>query len=261
MMARPGVPDLLRRPVVVAPMAGGPSTPGLVIAAASAGALGFLAAGYKTPEAMAAEISAVRAATSEPFGVNVFVPGAPCADTDALGRYLSTLRTAGPTGDASWDDDGFDGKVAALLADPPPVISFTFGCPPAEVISALQDAGSTVVVTVTSPGEAVLAAAAGADGLCVQGYEAGAPPGDVRERRRARARLRPADADRRGGRGDRPAADRGRRHHGPAPGPGRDRGRGGGRAVRHGLPALSRERRAPAVQGGAGRPAVHGDQR
>src|ERR1700683_3050546 len=113
-MTRGGVTDLLRRPVVVAPMAGGPSTPGLVIAAASAGALGFLAAGYKTPEAMGAEISAVRAGTSEPFGVNVFVPGTACADTDALGRYVSALRTAGPTGDASWDDDGFDGKVAAL---------------------------------------------------------------------------------------------------------------------------------------------------
>ena len=45
------------------------------------------------------------------------------------------------------------------------------------MISALQVAGSTVVVTVTSPGEAVLAAAAGADGLCVQGYEAGAHRG------------------------------------------------------------------------------------
>ncbi len=75
MMARPGFADLLRRPVVLAPMAGGPSTPGLVIAAAGAGALGFLAAGYKTPEAMTAEISAVRAGTPEPFGVNVFVPG------------------------------------------------------------------------------------------------------------------------------------------------------------------------------------------
>ena len=78
-MVRPRLPDLLRRPVVVAPMAGGPSTTELVIAAAGAGALGFLAAGYKTPAAMAAEITAVRAATSGPFGVNVFVPGTPCA--------------------------------------------------------------------------------------------------------------------------------------------------------------------------------------
>ena len=49
---------MLRRPLVVAPMAGGPSTSDLVIAAAGAGALGFLAAGYKTPAAMAAEIAA-----------------------------------------------------------------------------------------------------------------------------------------------------------------------------------------------------------
>ena len=44
--------DLLRRRIVVAPMAGGPTTTDLVIAAAGAGALGFLAAGYKTPAAM-----------------------------------------------------------------------------------------------------------------------------------------------------------------------------------------------------------------
>ena len=56
--------DLLRRRIVVAPMAGGPTTTDLVIAAGRAGALGCLAAGYKTPEAMAAEITAVRAAMS-----------------------------------------------------------------------------------------------------------------------------------------------------------------------------------------------------
>jgi nitronate monooxygenase len=172
---RDGLADLLRRRIVVAPMAGGPTTTGLVIAAARAGALGFLAAGYKTPAAMAAEIAAVRAATAEPFGVNVFVPGAPYPDSRALAGYLDSL---GPgLGDASWDDDGFDGKVAALLADPPAVTSFTFGCPAAGVIGALQDAGCAVAVTVTSPAEAALAAEAGADGLCVQGYEAGAHRG------------------------------------------------------------------------------------
>ena len=156
-------------------MAGCPTTVGLVIAAGRAGALGFLAAGYKTPEAMAAEITAVRAATAEPFGVNVFVPGAPYRDAATLTGYLDTL---GPgLGDASWDDDGFDGKIAALLADPPAVISFTFGCPPPGVIRALQDAGSAVAVTVTSPAEAGLAAEAGTDALCVQGYEAGAHRG------------------------------------------------------------------------------------
>ncbi len=44
-MAAPALLDRLRYPVVVAPMAGGPSTPELVIAAARAGAISFLAAG------------------------------------------------------------------------------------------------------------------------------------------------------------------------------------------------------------------------
>ncbi len=164
--------DLLRRRIVVAPMAGGPTTTDLVIAAAGAGAIGFLAAGYKTPAAMTAEITAVRAATAEPFGVNVFVPGTPYPDAGRLARYLGSL---GPgLGDARWDDDGFDGKIEALLADPPAVTSFTFGCPAAEVIRALQDAGSAVAVTVTTPAEAEMAAEAGADALGVQGNEAGA---------------------------------------------------------------------------------------
>jgi nitronate monooxygenase len=181
-MMRPGVLDVLRGPVVVAPMAGGPSTSELVIAAARAGAVGFLAAGYKAPGAMAAEIAAVRAATTEPFGVNVFVPGAPSADAEAIRRYVGSLRASAeavgaPLGEAAWDDDGFGGKIAALLADPPPVVSFTFGCPPAEMIAALRQGGAVVAVTVTSPGEAATAAAAGADALCVQGYEAGAHRG------------------------------------------------------------------------------------
>ena len=40
----------LRHPIIQAPMAGGPSTPALAAAVSDAGGIGFLAAGYKTPE-------------------------------------------------------------------------------------------------------------------------------------------------------------------------------------------------------------------
>jgi nitronate monooxygenase len=181
-MANQNVLSWLRRPVIVAPMAGGPSTPDLVIAAADAGAVGFLAAGYKTPAAMAAEIAAVRAGTDGRFGVNVFVPGIASADSAKIAGYVDSLAThaeaVGATlGEATWDDDYQDEKIAILLADPPALVSFTFGCPPAEVISALSIAGALVVVTVTDPVEAAIAAAAGADLLCVQGSEAGAHRG------------------------------------------------------------------------------------
>lgn len=160
-------------------MAGGPSTPALVAAAGETGALGFLAAGYKTVEEMRAEVAAVRAVTGAPFGVNVFVPGEPTAHPEALGSYLESLApdaaaVGSVLGEPRWDDDRWGAKVGALLADPPPVVSFTFGCPRRETVEAFRAAGSVVVVTVTCAREAAIAAGAGADCLCVQGPEAGA---------------------------------------------------------------------------------------
>lgn len=166
---------LLGNRIVVAPMAGGPSTLELVLAASRAGALAFLAAGYKTSAAMAEQVRALRAARVAAFGVNVFVPGRPCSEAEDLAQYLKSIGAAAESG--TWDDDDFAGKITALLADPPPVVSFTFGCPESAVISALRDAGSAVVVTVTSPAEAAEASEAGAGALCVQGIEAGAHRG------------------------------------------------------------------------------------
>jgi nitronate monooxygenase len=163
-------------------MAGGPTTTGLVIAAAEAGAVGILAAGYKTPAEMQAEIAAVRAATPAPFGVNVFVPGEAAPDPEALEAYIATLEKEaadlGATlGAPRWDDDDYGAKLDTLLAAPPPLVTFTFGCPAHDVVRTLQAAGSLVAVTVTTAAEAVLAQRAQVDALCVQGIEAGAHRG------------------------------------------------------------------------------------
>lgn len=50
----------LEHPIVQAPMGGGPSTPALAAAVSEAGGLGFLAAGYKQPEEVRADLEAVR---------------------------------------------------------------------------------------------------------------------------------------------------------------------------------------------------------
>jgi len=180
--SKPNLRDLFRNAIVVAPMAGGPTTAALAIAAAEAGAFAFLAAGYLSTEAMVAEIAAVRAGRADSFGVNVFVPGTPTRNPEALAAYLDTLTVdadaVGATlGDPRWDDDQFEEKISALLADPPSAVSFTFGCPQQDVIAAFRDAGCLVAVTVTRAAEAAIAARAGADALCVQGHEAGAHRG------------------------------------------------------------------------------------
>jgi nitronate monooxygenase len=172
------VVDDLTQPIVLAPLAGGPSTPALAAAVSEAGGLGFLAAGYRSAEDFAAELRQLRALTAAPFGVNLFVPGPVDADEAAVRAYGERLRAdaergGAPLGDPRHDDDAWDAKLALLRAEPVPVISFTFGCPSAEIVASLRATGAEVWVTVTAPAEARIARDAGADVLVLQGIEAG----------------------------------------------------------------------------------------
>ncbi|TNY37541.1 nitronate monooxygenase [Thermomonospora catenispora] len=167
--------DLIRHPIIAAPMAGGVSGPALAAAVSRAGGLGFLAGGYKDAARLREEITRLRA-TTEAFGVNLFVPGACAADPAALEAYRERLRPEASRlgvepGEPRAGDDDWDAKIEDLLADPVPVVSFTFGCPSREVIEAFRARGTLVMVTVTTPQEARRVPAA--DALCVQGGEAG----------------------------------------------------------------------------------------
>jgi nitronate monooxygenase len=174
--------DQISVPIVVAPMAGGPSTPELAAAVSNAGGLGFIAAGYLSADALRGQIASARAMTSGALGVNLFVPGLRPPAPGAVAAYAATLagdasRTGVELGEARYDNDAWDAKLTLLLANPLPVTSFTFGCPNPRVIKAVQGAGSEAWVTVTTPTEAERAAMAGADVLVVQGSEAGAHRG------------------------------------------------------------------------------------
>jgi nitronate monooxygenase len=149
--------------------------------------LGFVAAGYKAPEAMAEDIAATRALTSRPFGVNVFVPGPGPAHPQMVERYAAALRPEAERagvelGKPRFDDDGFEAKLGILWEDPVAVVSFTFGCPSAEIVRSLKAVGSEVWVTVTDVEEARQAEAAGATALVLQGTEAGGHKGSFVDR-------------------------------------------------------------------------------
>lgn len=184
--------DRLEHPIVQAPMGGGPSTPELAAAVSDAGGLGFLAAGYKAVDAVRADVEAVRERTGNPFGVNLFAPPGEPGDAAAVERYAASLRAeaeryGAPLGEPRHDDDAWEAKLELVATMNIPVVSFTFGCPPAAVIADLHAAEVAAWVTVTTPAEARTASEAGADALVVQGVEAGghrgsfddARPGDI----------------------------------------------------------------------------------
>ncbi|MFL5880709.1 MAG: nitronate monooxygenase, partial [Actinomycetota bacterium] len=90
--------DRLAVPIVLAPLAGGPSTTELTAAVSNAGGFGFLAAGYLTVSALAERLERTRTLTDAPVGVNLFVPGTPAPPQTVDGyaaRLADDARQAG----------------------------------------------------------------------------------------------------------------------------------------------------------------------
>jgi len=161
-------------PVVLAPLAGGPSTPELAAAVAGAGALGFVAGAYLPPDALEERLARARALTDGLLGVNLFVLEERPVDEEAVARYARRLAAEGhELGEPRFDDDGLEQKVEIALRAEVEVVSTTFGPPPRGFVAAAHAAGKQVWAAVAAVADAQIAVEAGADVLVVQGEEAG----------------------------------------------------------------------------------------
>lgn len=144
-------------------MAGGPSTPELV----NAVGFGFLAWGTCSLDQARGELARVE----EPFGINLFYPQREQPDPLALQAISTELGQPVPDPDLSF---GYGDKLALALDHArAAIISCTFGCFTEEEFRRIHDAGIQAWVTVTNEVDALKAVERGADGLIVQGPEAG----------------------------------------------------------------------------------------
>jgi nitronate monooxygenase len=168
----------ISKPLIVAPMAGGPSTAQLAAAASNAGGLGMLAGGLLSPEVLAERIDAARGLTSGPLGVNLFVPQPSAGTRRQYTEYAKALapeaqRHGVRLGAPRDDDHGWAAKLLVVSDMGPAVVSFTFGLPSEQTCARLQSRGIMLFATVTSVAEAKMAVARGIDALIVQGPAAG----------------------------------------------------------------------------------------
>jgi len=169
------------KPIIQAPMAG-VSTPAMAAAVSNAGGLGSLGVGATNAEGARKMIRDTRALTARPFNVNLFCHAPAHGDALREQRWLEWLAPqfarfgAAPPKAlreiyTSFVED--QAMLAMLLEERPAVVSFHFGLPPAAAVSALRQAGITLLGTATHPYEARLLAEGGVHAIVAQGIEAG----------------------------------------------------------------------------------------
>jgi nitronate monooxygenase len=170
----------IRLPVIQAPMAGSQGSD-LAIAVSNAGGLGSLPCTMLAPDAMRAELTAIRAATDQPFNVNFFchTPLAVDAKREAAWRGLLAPYFREYGIDSREDSSGaarapFSAAAADVLEPfKPAVVSFHFGLPSADLMARVKKWGSKVLSSATTIEEAVWLEQRGVDAIIAQGAEAG----------------------------------------------------------------------------------------
>lgn len=175
----------LKLPLILAPMAGGPSTPALAAAVCNAGGLGSLGCAYLDPAMITQEIQKTRELTKRPFAVNLFVPAEePVLDEMALHRalkatkiYRDELELEKPNFKPPYAEN-FDDQFEAMLREKPAAFSFVFGSLDRHYLEACQNEGIYTMGTATTLDEALILQEAGVDAIVAQGVEAGGPSRD-----------------------------------------------------------------------------------
>lgn len=170
----------LKIPLIVAPMAGGPTTPELVAASCEAGALGALAAPYLKPQDIEFATAKVRSLTQKPFAINLFAPTPEITLTpeqkqkalDSTRRFRQELGLKDPSLSPPYCEN-FREQMDTVLKLKPDVFIYSLGFVPEEFIRACHQENIYVIGTATTLGEAQILKKHGVDAITLQGQEAG----------------------------------------------------------------------------------------
>jgi len=170
----------LATPIIQAPMAG-VQNHRLAAAVCEASGLGSLPAAMLDPNALQAELTALRALTDRPYNVNFFCHAVPAADEARQTRWIETLAPYY----REWGLDATDipqgpGRVPfgfesadVLEVFKPAVVSFHFGLPAPDLLAHVKSWGCQVWSSATTVQEALWLQAQGVDAVIAQGLEAG----------------------------------------------------------------------------------------
>jgi nitronate monooxygenase len=169
-------------PVIQGPL-GGLSSQRLTAAVSNFGGLGSFGAHGLTPEAIKDVIAQIRALTSKPFAMNLWVSteddGARTSDENAFNRSLVPLAVhiaalGAPRPEYKpYPWIRFEDQARVLLDERVPVFSFIYGIPPREILEECRAKRIVTIGTATTPEESAALQDAGVDAIVASGFEAG----------------------------------------------------------------------------------------
>jgi nitronate monooxygenase len=169
-------------PVIQGPL-GGLSSQKLTAAVSNFGGLGSLGAHSLAPNAINDAIAQIRALTSKPFAINLWISmedeGARSSDEAAFNRSLALLRHDLAVLEAPqpvytpYVPMRFEDQARVLLDAHVPVFSCIYGIPPREILDECRYQRIVTIGTATTPDEASILQDAGVDAIVASGFEAG----------------------------------------------------------------------------------------
>ncbi|MGQ3888638.1 nitronate monooxygenase [Legionella sp. CNM-1927-20] len=169
-------------PIIQAPMAGNIVSPELTAIVSNAGMLGSIASGYLNLEDCEKLILAVKALTTEPYLVNVFIEESRYSEQvlPKPNSILALEKKAGLKPEKTFvvpKTIKLENLAQMFVKHEVPAVSTTFGIFDAGIMKYLKTHGIKLLVNCCSSIEAQYAAEQGADALILQGTEAGGHQG------------------------------------------------------------------------------------
>ncbi len=173
----------IRYPIIQGPFGGGISSVALASTVSNLGGMGSFGANLLQPEEIKATVGKIRALTSKPFAINLWVPLAGEREQTfskaefeknlaRIKPYFDELKIEVPGYQEKYGVD-FDAQIEALLEAKPPVASFIFGVPSKEILGELRKRNIISIGTATTVDEAVALDQSGVDLIVASGSEAG----------------------------------------------------------------------------------------
>jgi nitronate monooxygenase len=173
----------IKYPVLQGPFGGNLSSIELVSTVSNAGGLGGYGAYTLSPQEIIQVDQQIKAATDKPYNINLWV-----SDTDAVNGEVSDeqFKVAQQLFKPYFDEAGialpdkpapfkslFENQVEVILYQKPPVFSFMFGIPSADILEQCRRLGIVTSGAATTLDEAVALESAGVDMIIASGFEAG----------------------------------------------------------------------------------------